>query len=751
MITTDKKARHALIATFPSFQAWQSFSQNRDNGPIKDSVLNFAFRHALIKDTDIKSLDACIVSNSLGVTDLNEAQEIAFEDFLDRKDELLRVNLSLRGLTARINSFLDQHKIQLPKVTNSMLTRLKKEPADTEYKRNVLRSLAFWLGYERGDLIARWNYETLFKMCSGKKTAANVQGGVRIGLALYSRGDVIDHDLLGWLKKMVKNYIEQSISHLSYGKWGKVRSHDITTIYIDFPKEAQSDDPGAYRRCLHGAVSLAHQIAIKWALSRYSTKNRFLSIGIVAGEFQVLDKYLLPLLSAKLPNDPIIRVSEYARQCLLINDIRVLMCLVPTETTLFNGEVLLLWWIESFWSTLYLDFVSELLEDTVLLNNRASRDRLSRLLWKLPGDCPQTEGNAANAVSIFLKSPNNSMLGVEIAKTLYFRRRFDEALEILQVTLSLNPKNLIARTLRMTLLTNAGIDAADHEAAQCLFRQAKKEAVFIETNCDCEAEDFYCEYAILSIAQALCAVRHCRQEPKPLAPQALDALKSKTFSLLGDAEDYFEKAITVSPSGVRAAYLLCSVRLLRAMFFEDDEHFINSEKPFTLTDERRIQISRNTMGQIGFRHGNLMNEEQNEYIENLLMSKITCHDDAIALYSYRPTIFYCYAVSLWELMVIRTPDVIAKAIQALRRARAIAETAHSNNMCIYSVTRVYSEMIPAQHFISHIDNCIRFLEIQMKCGEKSCNEKNTRSMMMLNSLSPFDFTPDTSTGPLLSG
>lgn len=728
-MTTDKKAHHALIASFPSFETWQKFSQNRDNDPIKDSFLNFSFRHGLIKNSNLGSLDSYLVDNALGVTNLNEAGQIGFEDFLDGKNELLRVNQSLRALTARINSLLDQEKIALPKVANSMLTRLKKEPADTEYKKNVLRSLAFWIGYERSDLISRWNFETLFKMCGGKKTAANVEGGVRIGLALFSRGDVIDRDLLGWLKKTVKSYIEQSIGHLCYGRWGKVRSHDITTIYIDFPKEAESDDPGAYRRCLHGAVSLAHQIAIKWSLSRYSTKNRFLSIGIVAGEFQVLDKYLLPLLSAKLPNDPIIRVSEYARQCLLINDIRVLMCLVPTETTLFNGEVLLLWWIESFWSTLYLDFVSELLEDSVLQATPKSIENLSRLLWKIPGDIGQKE---RNAVTIFLKSPNNSLLGVEIAKTLYFRRRFDEALEILQIALSLNPKNLVARTLRMTLLTNAGIDAADYDAAQCLFRQARKEALFIEKNCDCEAEDFYCEYALLNIAQAMCAVRRSQKGPKPLKSKDLDPLKQKTFSFLDEAEDYFERAVTVSPSGVRSAYLLCSVRLLRAMFLENHDHFINSKTPFTITSSQRMRISRNTMGQIGFRHGNLKSEELNEYIKNLLMSKITCHDDAIALYSYRPTIFYCYAVSLWELMVVRTPSVISAAIQALRHARDIAEIAHSKNMCIYSVTRVYSEMIPAMQFITHIDNCIRFLEINSDCISQSPNGDNTRSIMMLN-------------------
>jgi hypothetical protein len=141
---------------------------------------------------------------------------------------------------------------------------------------------------------------------------------------------VIDHEILDWLRKALKNYIDESISHFSYGRWGKVRAHDITTLYVDFPREEEVGDLVSYQHCLRSAVSLAHQIAIRWALSSYCTKNRFLSIAIVVGEYASLDNHLLPLLNAKLPNDPVIRMSDYARQCVLINDIRVVLCPKPT-------------------------------------------------------------------------------------------------------------------------------------------------------------------------------------------------------------------------------------------------------------------------------------------------------------------------------------------------------------------------------------------------------------------------------------
>ena len=68
-------------------------------------------------------------------------------------------------MTERINKLLAEKQIALPKVTNSMLTRLKREPVDTAYKQNVLRSLAFWLGHERPEIAANWHYETLLAVC----------------------------------------------------------------------------------------------------------------------------------------------------------------------------------------------------------------------------------------------------------------------------------------------------------------------------------------------------------------------------------------------------------------------------------------------------------------------------------------------------------------------------------------------------------------------------------------------------------
>ena len=711
MTQEKEKAISAIAAAFPSSETWIMFCQNKDNSLIVDTVIQYAARCGLIKSADPEKFKTLLQQN-LRTSMFKPPRHMELEELLEKREDLLKIHLSLRALTVRINSLLSEKQIALPKVTNSMLTRLKREPVDTAYKQNVLRSLAFWIGHERPDITADWHYDTLLAICREGRQTENFQEGARIGFALYSRGDVIDHEILGWLKKTVKSYIDQSIGHFSYGRWGKVRAYDITTLYVDFPKETPSNNLIQYQQCLRSATSLAHQMAIRWALSPYSTKNRFLSIAIVVGEYTNLDNHLLPLLNAKLPDDPVIRISDMARQCVLINDIRVVLCPEPTETTLFNGESFAIWWIEAFWSTLYFDFVSELLADPILQNQPASIEKLNRLLWRLPDqDGKEDAEDEANAVTAFFKFPQNSLLGLEIAKTLYYRRRFNEALEILRVVLSINPTDLIARTLRMILLRNMALDAPTFNAASGLFRQAMKEARFIETNCSCESEDFYCEYAVLHMAQAMRTLRHGRSDPGIAKDQeGILALKNSVHASLATAQDLFENGIAVSPSAIRSAYLLGSVRLLTAILKEDEDIFINPRKPLACRHDIAGDVSVNLHWQIGFRRPDVTEDRQGEITEQLMMVKAKTHDDAITLQSYRPTIYFCHAVALTDLNPIPTASALKRAEQALLIAREIAESVKKEDVCIYSFTRTYGEMIPADEFIGHINNCLQFIE-----------------------------------------
>ncbi len=727
-MTTKDHAASAILATFPTVQAWRVFSQNSDHRIITEAFVSYAARAGLIASADRPSFQSFIAENETRWPLLDVPRTLDFAELMDHRHDVLRVSLSLRALAERVNTLLSEKQIPLPKITNTMLTRLKKEPVDTLYKQNVLRSLAFWLGHERPDVARRWHYDALLAVTSRQRQMENHREGARIGFALYSRGDVIDHELLGWLRKTIKTYIDHSISRFSYGRWGKVRPHDITTVYVDFPKEDASTDLTAYTQCLRSAVSLAHQMAIRWALSGYNTKNRFLAVAIVAGEFAGLDNHLLPLLNAKLPNDPVIRLSDMARQCVLINDIRVVLCSTPTEITLFNGEALNIWWIEAFWSTLYFDFVSQLLEDPILQNTEASLEKLNRTLWPDPTTPRAEEGIASHAVAQFFRCPSNSLLGVEIAKTLYYRRRFAEALEILRMVLSINPTDLIARTLRMILLRSIAVDAPAPETAQGLFRQAVREAQFIASNCACESEDFYCEYAVVYLAWAMSKVRHARSHPKIYSgAKAQAALKKDVFDALESAAGLFERALVVSPSAIRSSYLLSSARLIQFILERDETLLINPAKPLAAPAGSFDGGIVNLHWQIGLRRLDLSDERQNRLAEKLIIAKGVFHDDAVALQSYRPTIYFCHAVALWDMLPERTAAVAQRAKWAIQKAMDITESVKKDGVCIYAYTRTYGEMIPPDEFLRHLRNCLNVIDQEIARGDVQARRQATKT------------------------
>jgi hypothetical protein len=706
----EANAAAALLAVFPRSDSFRRFAANSENARGLASLVAYAHASGVIEATEAHALEAYVCEHERAEQVCRPADQMTFEALLEQKAVLLELHLSMRGLTDRINALLADCHLELPKVSNSMLTRLKKEKADTSHKQNVLRALAFWLGHDRAHLGPQWNYETLLHLCRGGRQQADHKEGVRIGFALYSRGDVIDHEIVGWLKRELKTYIEHAIGRFTYGRWGKVRAHDITTLYVDFPKEEPVSNPAAYRQCLRSAISLAHQLAIRWPLSKSYSRNRFLAIGIAAGAFANLDNYLLPALSAKLPGDPVIRLTDYARQCVLINDIRALLSPRPAEITLFNNETLTIWWVAEFWSTLYFDFIPDLLEDEMLHDTPSAMAGFSGLLWPATArpeadgpEAPEAPEAPANAVGTFLRFPHNSLLGLEVAKTLYYRRRFWDAIEILRIILSLDPTHLNARTLRMVLLRTLAVEAPSYDICEGLFLQAHQEAAFIEHNCAFQAEDFYCEHAVLCLAQAMLTLRHLRNTNDAIEAQAdIDGLKRKIKSGLAAAERLFANGMAVSPTGIRANYLLNTVKVIQHILKSDETLFCDSRRPLDAAASLVRKPIHDLHWQLGYLRETPPPSRPFERLENLFKSYSAIHDDSIALQAYRPTTYYCTAVTWWDLFPVRTAATARRSLQLLQGAADLARQMERQKVGIYSFTRTYGEMLPVETFLDHI-------------------------------------------------
>ena len=711
----NEKTISALLSTFPKVEWFNLFCQTAENVSICNSFVDFAHRSGIIDTPDVENLEQFIRAHADNAVMFKMPGDMNFEELLKKKGEMLRLNLSLRALCNRINTILTTHRIDLPHVTHSMLIRLKKEPLDTAYKLNVLRSIAFWLGHERPEISRTWNFESLMKLFpenTGSQKNGDYTEGVRIGFALTSRGEVIDHEIIGWLKKAIKGYVSDAISHFLYSKWGKVKSYDITTLYIDFPKEKEGGNLAHYMACLKSAVALAHQIAIGWPLSKYYSKNRFLSIAITAGEYGVLDNHLLSLLSASLPGDPMIRLSDYARHGLLINDIHVVLCPKPEEARLFNGESLPIWWITSIWTTHYFDFVPDLLHDEALQNSPASAEKLNQLLWPMEeASGASSKINEQNAISTFFKYPHHSLLGVEIAKTLYYRRCYLEAAEILRMVLSINPKDLVARTLRMMLLRNMALDTPSYRTAAAVFRQAIQEADNVRQHCDFHTEDFYCEYAIVYLSQAMSTVRHMRTHPE-ICANAIEfrKLKRTVYQDLDQAKHLFEKGMSVSSSGTRSSFLLKIAAVLKKILERDAELFVNHEKPIIAGSDIFQQESMDVQWQIGYRRSELPVHKQEELVSKITIQKGIIYNASISLLSYRPTIEFCNAVALWDFLPVHTVLMAKMVRKSLENAIDIARQARKENVCIYAFTRTYGEMIPAEEYVEQMQKALKMID-----------------------------------------
>jgi len=711
MSKTNGKAASALLAVFPTLDAFDQFSLTSTSADASQSFVEFAHNNELIDENSVLSFRKYIRMNTLTEEQRIPPIHLNFEELLDNKETILHLNLSARALADRINALIARQQVRLPKVSNAMLSRLKKEPADTPHKQNVLRSVAFWIGYERSELGPDWNFETLVKLCRDSKQSANYSEGVRIGFALTSRGDVIGHEVVAWLKKNINEYIKQSTNGYFYGRWGQVRSHDITTLYVDFPEESETGYFASYRRCFQCAITLAHQIAIRWALSKYYTKNRFLSIGIAAGEYDSLDKYLLPILNTRLPGDPVIRMTDFARQCLLINDIRVILCSQPVETVLFNGETLNIWWIMEFWSAIYFDFIPQLIEDGILNRNRTSIDTFSNLLYSMRGKKVGKEiKKEPNAVTTFLKTPHNSMLGVEIAKTLYYRRRFWDALEILRVVLSIKPDHFNARTLQMVLFRNLALDAPSLNASQSLFMKAEQEALYIKNSCNFNSEDFFCEYAVVYLAKAMKYLRYMRQEEIPPADPSDDLIsKDIVYSSLGMAEDLLGMGQTVSSSGVRSMYLLRCIRILKAILKANEDIFINPNLPVDGKPEIVLKSTGAIDWQTGFQRDDIEEDQLKRFNRTRVRNDRILYEESISLQAFRPTALFCGAVTRWDFSPFKTFGQAKKSIQILTEAMEMVRALEKQDIYVYSYTRTYGEIMAPKDYLIHLEKSIQMI------------------------------------------
>lgn len=710
-IQPSERAAFALLAIFPTPETVDDFSTEEGGVSRLRSFIKYAADTGVIKDAKEETFKRFVRENERTEEDFRLPESVTIENLFIQARDLLDLNVSIRGLTERINALIKNSGIDLPPVSNTMFSRLKREPVDTTRKRDTLRSLAFWMGHERWYLGAMWNYQTLVNLCRTETSNIHFKEGVRIGFSITSRGDIIGNEIVDWIRREIKEYISEGLDRFPFGNWGTVRSYDLTTLYVDFPMEADITNPASFQRSIRNAISVAHQIAIRWSLSAFFTPKRFLAIGIAAGDFSTMDNYLQPILNAKLPGDPVIRMTDYARQCVLINDIRAVFNQTPREVVLFNGETLFVWWVVGLWTLIYWDFVPQLIDDDILKNDEAAKAALARLLWfsdELTRD--EIEAFHPNAVTSYLAHPHNTILGIEIAKTLYYRQRYWEANEILRIVNSVYPYNFNARSFRMVIFRCLAVVAPNYSEARMHFNRAEEEALYIQKNCQGLNEDYYDEYAVIKLTRALYILRLVRESLGICVLPEVCLDKDDVYRLLDESEALFEKGLTVSPTGIRSLYLITCVRILRRILKSDERYLNDPDLPMTYQLPDVLDPAVDLFKAMGWLRPEFDMETRHAILFMILEKSFQIHQDAVTLTAYRPTIYYCYAMVLWDFYPAKTYKIARRVHWLLNEAVAISESLKKDDICVYSYTRCHGEMMPAKDFIDHMNSLIHLVE-----------------------------------------
>ncbi len=712
---SQEKARNALTAVFPNIKSISDFIKDSEGRKRLWSFIDFAARHGLIESKTNEAFNAFILSNSR--SSKNESlNDLTMEELINNKEDYLSIRISNKALIDKINALLSKNGIKMPQLSRAMFTRLKKHIADTPRKRDALRSFAFWIGYERSEMGKEWHYETLKDLCceDSSKIIDNFCG-IRMAFSINSRGIIIGQNIVAWMKRTIKNTLMERKDLFNGLTLPKVRNHDLNTFQLDLPNTDQSAIPAAYANTLKKAITIAHQIAIQWMISGFANYNRFFSIGIAAGHFDEINNQLQAILNVKLPEDPVIRLTDYTQQCSKINQIKVILNHIPEEIELFSGEAFKVWWIIELSGFIYWDLVPRIISKGLLGNSSFNSFDLRRQLT-IPNRASSLQDN--DAINCFLKFPRHQMLGFEIARAFLCKKKISSAIEIINAILRVSPHHQNSRIMRMMLYRLLGGEASNYYLSTLMFRMAENEANYILETLGHTSEDFYYEYGILKLAQLSTAIKVLQQHDKNIFEiRDIRLTTADLITMVNQAEEVIIQGLTVSsPTAERIIHLFLSVQVLKLVILENikDDGGIN----------QRLTCPNNKIKQ--HMYGlfiSLYNQEfdlETSDITSVLqfVNEIICHNDSlVALEVFKPEQFFNNAVFYWDIIPVRNVAIINATLEMLKKALISANTCALKKDPVYSITNLSGQFISADQFISQINSIIK--EIERRYQKKS--------------------------------
>jgi len=691
----------ALSRMFPSVESLEEFKKERiDDG--ESTLMQLAAIGAscgYLGDQTESELVHLISSMALSKPSARH-NSMSFSDILNQ----IAQGASTENLLNRVNTIAED--LDFPKIQVAMISRMKQGGGlKTTKQKWALRLLSFWIGLQRPHL--PYDYHWLVESFNHVPDTATLteDEGVRIDFTFAQNNEIIDFQMIDWLKNELLVCIRDLNLYRMTGDKVHFFSTTTATLLMDKDK-GPAMEPRLYSRAVRCALVIAHQILVRWALSPVNKRQNPMVIGITAGQFSRLQWQMQTLVSARLEENFNVRLTDFSKLCACLTDTKVVFSPTSSSCPMINGQNLSFWTVRHFWF-LYYDFVPRMLDEDMFPKDKPSSLDFSRLL-QFPDHEKVNSGNLI--LEAIRKNPQNDALIIETALVCLAKRMYTEAGSILSMLFASNPYNPVARTLRMLVFLNMAMGQTDNGLFELYFDRAKKEADFTLKYCR-EEEELWCEWGLLFWTRAFFGLKTLRNN-WVTEPHKRDSIKIRLLDDLKEAETCFQNGMIFSPTVNRPGFWIVHLRSLMELIRLDptitektgpikDRHGIygiESVKFFislgwldpaviSMTDQRELLI-----------HLNLFVERMTEAIE--------AYYGSVHLRMYKPNVAFSIATVLWDFSPIITVKIAKIVLEWLERSRFNATQVLGSQTGLFSIISWYSQIQDPEHFIDCIDRAM---------------------------------------------
>lgn len=610
----------------------------------------------------------------------------------------------------------------MPTFNAPMFSRLKKDfKPDTAKKRSLLRILAFWIGLVQPEYI--WDYASLLKIPTMEAAALpdNASEGARIDFSFQTRGEIINVEMIEWLKTIIPECIRELRLYHLIGR--ELQFYSATSVSLEIPKKSgPCSEPHLFGQAVRDCLALAHQVVLRWTLQSVRNDESTISVAMAAGEFHKLSFPLQTILSTNFRDGATIRMTEFTKICIHSTDVKVVLAADPTQIRLPNGNYLPVWSVRYFWPGYY-DLAPDLLNNDVFPNTLTECARFQEHLFH--SESLADNKSIPSALAALRRFPEKDLLGVEIAKICLSKRMFHEANAILAIVLAADPLHVIARQLRMIVFMNLAIGQEDRARFDAFFDRAADESVVIlEQNI--RDEEIFVEIGLLYFGRAAYTLAGIRKQPRyqNISPVAAADLKPVIERLLQPvitdfqtALSFMRKGLTYSPTGNRSIFWIAHLRALMRILKKADASLVSNAYPIRDSDDSYPDVCLNLFFSMGWLNADYFTSNDEARKAECLMAlfqstvqSIDTYYDSMHFRACRPNIAYAIASVLWDLSPMLTIGIAKEALGWLTKARDTAEILIHQGVGVYGIKSYYMQIQTPEHFIQCVDRAITAIQ-----------------------------------------